>query len=381
MTSTAAAYRLAGAVQRVDARSETVDDFFAALSAEVAATVPFDGAMWFGVDPGTLLATAPARIENMDPDFCWPFWHAEFHEYDPMLFRDLAREDVPVGSLRLATGGRPVRSARYRTFLRPQGYEDEARIAFRTGTTTWAVAGLYRETGREPFSAEELKLLAGLSTTVGLALRRRQLVAAPRAATLESPGVLLFSPDGVLLSGNREAEDWLSNLLGCVPAETSWAALLSRKTMPEELLGFPVAQALVSRAQAVARGLDEGPVRLRLQDRGGRWVVLHASCLETGDPTGPVVVVVEPAQSAEVAPIIVEAYGLSPRERDVVRGVARGMSTPEIAADLYLSGHTVRDYLKSVFEKVGVNSRGELIAKLFAEHYADAMHAAAVHVG
>ena len=90
--------------------------------------------------------------------------------------------------------------------------------------------------------------------------------------------------------------------------------------------------------------------------------------------------VVEPAKSADIAPIVIEAYGLAPRERDVVRAIARGSSTPDIAAELCLSPHTVRDYIKSVFEKVGVSSRGELIAKLFAEHYSDAMHATALHV-
>jgi hypothetical protein len=32
----------------------------------------------------------------------------------------------------------------------------------------------------------------------------------------------------------------------------------------------------------------------------------------------------------------------------------------------------VRGYVKSIFEKVGVRSHGELVAKLFAEHYAAA---------
>jgi hypothetical protein len=47
----------------------------------------------------------------------------------------------------------------------------------------------------------------------------------------------------------------------------------------------------------------------------------------------------------------------------------RGVGTADIADELYLSAHTVRDYVKAIFEKVGVSSRGEL-ARLFAEHYA-----------
>lgn len=82
---------------------------------------------------------------------------------------------------------------------------------------------------------------------------------------------------------------------------------------------------------------------------------------------GIVAIVVEPAKSGDLATIIIEAYGLTPRERDVVRAIARGSSTPDIAAELILSAHTVRDYIKAVFDKVGVSSRGELVAKLFAE--------------
>ena len=93
-----------------------------------------------------------------------------------------------------------------------------------------------------------------------------------------------------------------------------------------------------------------------------------------------VAVVVEAAKSAEIAPIIIEAYGLTPRERDVLRAIARGSSTPEIAAELFLSPHTVRDYIKTVFDKIGVTSRSELVATLFAEHYADPLHETMVEV-
>jgi DNA-binding NarL/FixJ family response regulator len=84
-------------------------------------------------------------------------------------------------------------------------------------------------------------------------------------------------------------------------------------------------------------------------------------------------VVIEPAKASEVAPLIVEAYELTPREVDVTRALARGLTTSEIARELHLSRYTVQDHLKSVYEKAGVSSRGELVAKMFADHYHDAM--------
>jgi DNA-binding NarL/FixJ family response regulator len=80
-------------------------------------------------------------------------------------------------------------------------------------------------------------------------------------------------------------------------------------------------------------------------------------------------VVLEPAKSSEIAPILAQAYDLTNREQHVTRLIARGAGTTDIADELFLSAHTVRDYLKTIFKKVGVSSRGELVAKLFAEHY------------
>lgn len=118
------------------------------------------------------------------------------------------------------------------------------------------------------------------------------------------------------------------------------------------------------------------PAAARLRGGSGRRLVVHASCLRSpsGVP-GPVAVVLEPANSAQIAPIIVEAYCLTPREQQITQCVARGLSTADIATELYLSAHTVRHRLKAIFTKFGITSRGELVAKLFAEHHGPLMHA------
>ena len=380
MSTREAHLRLVQGVERVCRRAGTGDELFEALSHEVAKAVPFDASMWFGVDPATLLAVAPARFEGLDGGYCQGFWHGEFHDHDAILYRDLAHDPVPAASLRTATLDRPVRSARYRSFVQPQGFDDELRAAFRVGDSTWAMVGLYRDKGRRPFDPEEVALMSAISGVVGAAVRTRAAMTAAAPVLSTAPGLLLFDDSAVLLSANAEATRWLSEIYGPdLGDRASWLDVLADSSAEDLKAAVPIIP-LLARARAVAAGHVEGDARLRLRDRLGRWLVLHASCLDGRSPSGTVAVVVEPAKSAEIAPIVIEAYGLSSRERDVVRGIARGSSTPEIAAELFLSAHTVRDYIKSVFEKVGVSSRGELVAKLFAEHYSDPMHAAAVHL-
>ena len=81
-------------------------------------------------------------------------------------------------------------------------------------------------------------------------------------------------------------------------------------------------------------------------------------------PSGMISVTVEPVTPAERLDMCVRTFGLTPREAEIVRWVARGLDTTTIAHELYLAPYTVQDHLKNIFAKVGVNSRRSLVAHL-----------------
>jgi DNA-binding CsgD family transcriptional regulator len=56
---------------------------------------------------------------------------------------------------------------------------------------------------------------------------------------------------------------------------------------------------------------------------------------------------------------------LTRREEEVVRLVADGMKNGEIAKNLDLAEHSIRNYLYRIFDKLGVSSRVELILYTF----------------
>jgi DNA-binding NarL/FixJ family response regulator len=65
-------------------------------------------------------------------------------------------------------------------------------------------------------------------------------------------------------------------------------------------------------------------------------------------------VIIEEATPSEIAPLIVHAYGLSPREARVTRMGLQGLPAREIAAEIRLSPYTVQDHLKVIFEKKSI---------------------------
>ena len=348
-------------ILRACRKAGSADELFARVAGPLRRAVPFEGSAWFGMDPAMLLPTAPARIENVAPGHCESFWQREFLVEDTNLFQSLARDSKPAAALLDATRNRPARSARYREFLQPQGYGDELRAVLRTGTSVWGTLSLFRDQYAAPFTPAEAAFVASVSAPLAESLKARLITeGSPGHAEPGGPGVLMFDRTGRLISSNAEADGWLALLPGAIPESN--------------VLPVP-AVVLTARAIAVSEGRERGIPSMRLRSRYGRWLVLHASCLPGAVPASDVIVmVIEPASSFEIAPIIVEAYGLTAREQEITLALARGLSTIDVAGELFLSTHTVRDHIKSIFAKLAVSSRGELVAKIFADYYGPALH-------
>jgi two-component system nitrate/nitrite response regulator NarL len=54
---------------------------------------------------------------------------------------------------------------------------------------------------------------------------------------------------------------------------------------------------------------------------------------------------------------------LSERERQVLAGFARGLSIPELAAELFLGASTVKTHTQRLYEKLGVSDRAAAVAE------------------
>lgn len=85
--------------------------------------------------------------------------------------------------------------------------------------------------------------------------------------------------------------------------------------------------------------------------------------------------VVPPALAAGIVDQIrlrrAEAPVLSERERQVLDGFARGLSIPQIAAELYLGASTVKTHTQRLYEKLGVNDRAAAVAEAMRRHLLD----------
>jgi DNA-binding NarL/FixJ family response regulator len=82
----------------------------------------------------------------------------------------------------------------------------------------------------------------------------------------------------------------------------------------------------------------------------------HAALLAAAASGGPVSAGPAPEPGPAPGP-----DGLTPREVEILRLIARGLTNPEIAAQLFLSNHTIKTHISRIFAKTGSRDRAAAI--------------------
>lgn len=325
---------------------------------ELRRAIGFDRSCWHMVDPGTVLFTGSV---NQDVG-CSGAWLAE-HEYvieDVNKWSFLAQSGRRAGATSLATHGDLSRSARHRS-QEAFGIGDELRGSFVLNGAYWGAVGLMRDSDRPRFTEEDVQFLASLTEPFAEAFRRSLLAATITSADLvepydDGPGVVVFDKKGRAESISPAAERWIAQLIEVPPPE-----------LPTDSRAI---QVVAARARALRSGQDplELATRSRVRTKSGNWLLLYGTRL-SGGAGERIAVIIQPAAPHEVAPLVALAYGLTERECQITRLCLKGMATKQIALTLGVSPYTVQDHLKSIFDKTGARTRGELVGQIFLEHY------------
>jgi DNA-binding CsgD family transcriptional regulator len=336
-------------LERLALRAPSRAEFFDEAAARLQPVLPHDGACWHTLDPGSDLVTEH-RLQNI-PDRFPLIAHNEYQVEDVNKFADLARASRKAASLHEATGGRLERSPRYRDLLAAGGIGPELRGAFVADGATWGAVIMIRTAGRREFSRDEIDLLHRASALFARAVRRGLVTEASRAApAADAPGVVELDAAGRLQRASSTTEPLLAELSGTT-AEDGWRS--------------PAVQAMASATrQAISARASQLP-RTAVKTPAGTWLVLHGALLgEHG-----VAVFIQRAHPTLVAPLLLKAYGLTAREQEVAQWLLRGATTAQAAQRLAISTHTVNEHVKSIYDKTGARTRGELSATMFfGEH-------------
>lgn len=311
---------------------------------------------WFTLDPASLLATS--HFHDGLPEFPAEWLANEYYGDDVNRMVDIATSAAGISTLHEATGGDPSSSPRWR-FNQVMGGDQEmiARLRAPSGEV-WGMLGLYRESGRPMFDSGDKQFLHAISAHLAEGARRALLVGEatdPGPDQLDAPGLLILSDRWEVRSATPGVHRWLAELPdGDVEAGRLPSAV--------------IAVAARARRNAENPGQPSGITVSRVLSRTGTWVVLHGACLVDGGAQR-IAVIVEPAHPARIYPLLMAAYQLTEREREVTQLVLQGASTSQIADQLVMSPHTVQQHLKNIFDKTGVRSRRDLVGTIFFAHY------------
>lgn len=332
-------------------------------AAELA--VPADGWTVFGVDPGSLLFNRVIAA-GLPSHEALRFWLRHIYltgEPTPeSTFPGIMRANLSAvvlrdtietcwGAVPSLFGGLSSREFGriYHEIATPAGGILRGCLAVRG---RWVAAlEMFRADPRRPFQSADGSFMRLIAPAMGRVLN--SALEYERAVTAaddppDGPGVLILDAEGRVRFSTPAADACIKLLgesegigPGALPVVV-WTALARMRAAPE-------------------RRIERG---VRAWTAAGYLGVEASSSVEDGS-----VAVVMTPERPPAPPEIPPEWPVTSREREVLTLLVRGLGNRQIASSLIISENTVESHLAHAYEKLGVNGRPELLARLFREIY------------
>ncbi len=241
---------------------------------------------------------------------------------------------------------KPLGDPYFQYHLLPFGYRHEIELFCTAKGSAYAVLTLSRKDSSGRFDERLMPLLDALTPHIAEGIARatvREALASPHGTDI---GMMILDESGNVELANGVAETWLS--------------VDSRKHWP---LGLPLFAAMAARRTLGAERLIDVPFIDLPHPETGALYRLHREERIGPDERPRIIILMEPIRHGDSAEALTR-LGLTPRESDVALAILGGLAVKEIAGKLFLSPHTVTDYMKNIFYKLDVSSRSELAALL-----------------
>ena len=347
--------QLTAEVDRLGLQALPYAELHAEITERLRTVMKIDAACWHGLDPDNVLMTTANPVELFANGFmtaenemvgAGAVLASEYQRDDVNTFASLAKRRVPSAILSETTRGRPERSARYNDFLAPFGLPHEMRTAMVSRGRAWGGVIFHRTEASGDFTPVDAALLGKLSRPIAEAMRNTLRFDAARRSGPQAPGMLVLGPTGDIEMSTPGTDLLLDRLRYADPIT---------RALPASILII----AAQTRAAAKA-GRQPPPLHVPAADG---WITLHGS-VPTG-PSGRVAVVIQTTPESDAAPLRLEAFALTPREREIAALIAQDLDTAAIAERLFISPWTVQDHCKAIFDKTGTHTRREFRALVF----------------
>lgn len=358
MVTAVASTRLRRADARVRAACETATstrELFDAVGAVLGDALAVDGSFLCTTDPVSNMFNAEAVVVGLPDAMRAPWMRNEFLVDDFNKFEDLHRTGVAVASLSETERTRNTSSVRAVEVNSAFGYGPELRAVLSRGDGCWGAINLLRSADAPEFSADDQSWLGGVVDEIADGVRRIVLARTLLGPDDIAPGIVMLDADGYIVSQSETAPALIDDL-HIAPLDNG----------PDEALPCQaVSVVLAARAHALGAGSRLEAVS-RVQGRSGHWLSLRGTHTRgEGGELAHVVLTIEPSRPDDSMAMIAAAYGLTPREQEVFSELRTGGSIEETAARMFISPHTLRTHVRSLFAKTGCTSRGELMSRLF----------------